>query len=193
MTNQHDLVRNLIPLGEYRKPQFLFYDCKTSQLYAIDSYNSNSQSIWIWVGIVLVVPALRQLTNVAFIRSSVLKIISVILAIIISFIISGFFRKKSFENKRLYRVDKYYYQKSDFYSFASRTNQLVIEGFAFVCIASVVCLGLYSWGGDLLFLFFFCMMNSLIFTLIELNHLKRGQAIKQLKVVFKEELEGEKN
>lgn len=181
MTNQHDLVRNLIPLGEYRKPQFLFYDCKTSQLYAIDGYNSNKQSIWIWVGIVLVVPALRQLTNIAFIQSSVLKIISVILSIIISFIISKFFRKKSFENKRLYRVDKYYYQKSDFYSFAYRTNQLVIEGFAFVCIASVVCLGLYSWGGDLLFLFFFCMMNSLIFTLIELNHLKRGQAIKQLK------------
>ena len=89
MSNQNDLVRNLIPLGEYRKPQFLFYDCKTSQIYAIDSYNSNKQSIWIWVGIVLVVPVLRQLTNVAFIRSSVLKIISVILAMMGKAVVSG--------------------------------------------------------------------------------------------------------
>ena len=89
MTNQNDLVRNLIPLGEYRKPQFLFYDCKTSQLYAIDSYNSNKQSIWIWMEIVLVVPALRQLTNVAFIQSSVLKIISVILAMMGKAVVSG--------------------------------------------------------------------------------------------------------
>lgn len=36
-------------------------------------------------------------------------------------------------------------------------------------------------GGDLLFMFFFCLMIVCVFPLIELNHLKRGQAIKQLR------------
>lgn len=180
MTNKRDLGRNLIPLGEYQKPQFLFYDSESSQLYAIDGYN-NSQSIWIWGGIVLAVPILRRLSNTLLIHHTVLKLLSVILAIIVSFIISKFFRKKSFENKEIYQINKSYYQNSDFYSFARRTNRLVIEGFVFVCVASIVCLGLYLWGGDFLFFFFFCMMTFFMFTLIELNHLKRGQAIKQLK------------
>ncbi|MGT2836917.1 hypothetical protein [Streptococcus macacae] len=50
MTNERYLGRNLIPLGEYRKTQFLFYDSETSQLYAIDGYNNNNQSLWIWGG-----------------------------------------------------------------------------------------------------------------------------------------------
>lgn len=181
MTNKRDLGRNLIPLGEYQKPQFLFYDSESSQLYAIDGYNNNSHTIWIWGGIVLAVPILRRLSNTLLIHHTVLKILSVILAIIVSFIISKFFRKKSFENKEIYQINKSYYQNSDFYSFARRTNRLVIEGFVFVCVASIVCLGLYLWGGDFLFFFFFCMMTFFMFTLIELNHLKRGQAIKQLK------------
>lgn len=181
MNNEHDLGRNLIPLGEYRKSQFLFYDSRSSQLYAVDGYNNNSQSIWIWGGIVFAVPILRQLSNTIIIRDSILKLLSIILAIIVSFIISKFFRNKSFENREVYQVNKSYYQNSDFYSFVRRTNRLVIEGFVFVCIASVVCIGLYLWGGDLLFLFFFCMMTSFMFAFIELNHLKRGQAIKQLK------------
>lgn len=181
MAKEHFLSKNLIPLDEYQKPQFLFYDSESSQLYAIDGYNNNSQSIWIWGGIVLAVPILRQLSNIIFIHNSILKLLSIILAIIVSFIISKVFRKKSFENMKIYQVDKSYYQNSDFYSFAHRANQLVIEGFAFVCIASIVCLGLYLWGGYLLFFFFFCMMIFCVFTFIELNQLKRGQAIKQLK------------
>ncbi|EHJ53038.1 Uncharacterised protein [Streptococcus macacae NCTC 11558] len=129
----------------------------------------------------LAVPILRQLSNIIFIHNSILKLLSIILAIIVSFIISKVFRKKSFKNKKIYQVDKSYYQNSDFYSFAHRANQLAIEGFAFVCTASLVCLGLYLWGGDFLFFFFFCMMIFCVFTFIELNHLKRGQAIKQLK------------
>ena len=41
------------------------------------------------MGIVLVVPVLTQLTNVAFIQSSVLKIISSILAMIGKAVVSG--------------------------------------------------------------------------------------------------------
>lgn len=41
------------------------------------------------MGIVLVVPDLRQLTNVVFIQSSVLKIISGILAMIGKAVVSG--------------------------------------------------------------------------------------------------------
>ncbi len=181
MTREYNLERNLIPLGEYRKKQFLFYDCKTSQLYAIDSYNSKSQSIWIWVGIVLVAPILRLLLHTILIQSSLLKIASLILVILISVSISKFFRKESFENKRLYQVDKTYYQNDDFYAFMHRTNKLVLEGFVFVFIAAVICFVLFLWGGDLLFLVFFGLMISLVLAMINLNHLKRGRAIRQLK------------
>lgn len=103
MTNKRDLGRNLIPLGEYQKPQFLFYDSESSQLYAIDGYNNNSQSIWIWGGIVLAVPILRRLSNTLLIHHTVLKLLSVILAIIVSFIISKFFRKKSLKTRKFIR------------------------------------------------------------------------------------------
>lgn len=101
MTSRPVLERNLIPLGEYRKAQFIFYDSETSQLYAIDDYNNPHQYIGIWVGIVLVVPILRQLSHTIFIQDTVFKLVSIILAIIVSLVVSKCFRKKSFENKEI--------------------------------------------------------------------------------------------
>lgn len=175
-----ELTTRLIPLGEYKKPRFLFYDCSTSTLYAIDDYNNSNQGLWLLGMILVAVPVLGKLSSQFLIHQMSIKLLSSLLAVVIAVGVSKCFVKKAFKNREIYPVNVAFYQHGDFYHFAKKTSKLVKEGFVMVCLAGATCLGLYFWSGDILFLVFFFLMSFSFFSLIASNNLKRDRAIKQI-------------